>query len=151
MLDSRAIGLNVVGMKIPLRGTAALAGGAVAMAARGAMIARHLATVNPLQFRHLIGRVELAFACVRDVVRGRYQLPWRTVAMLTAALAYFLAPIDALPDFLPLTGFIDDAAAIALVFGAAEADLRRYCAWRGLDPDHYFGAEPIVTTAKRRA
>ena len=29
------------------------------------------------------------------------------------ALAYFISPFDAIPDFLPLTGFTDDAAVIA--------------------------------------
>ncbi len=44
----------------------------------------------------------------------------RTVRMtLLAALAYFVAPVDILPDLLPLVGFGDDAgvlmAAIAMV------------------------------------
>ncbi len=121
----------------------ALALGALAMAARGKAIAAHLERVNPWRFRQLIGRVEVAIACVRDVVYGRYRLPWKTVATLGAALAYFLAPIDAIPDFIPLTGFIDDAAVLGLVFGAAESDLRRYCDWRGLDPDEYFKAAPL--------
>jgi len=117
---------------------AALASGAFGMAARGAAITRHLQSVSPQHFAQLIAHVELAFACVRDVVRGRYRLPWKTVAALSAALAYFLSPVDAIPDFIPLAGFIDDAAVLSLVFGAAEADLRRYCEWRGLDPSRYF-------------
>lgn len=75
---------------------------------------------------------------MRDIATGRYRLPWKTVGALTAALAYFLSPFDAIPDWIPLAGFIDDAAVFTLVFGAAEADLRRYCQWRGLDPDGYF-------------
>ncbi|MGH7788388.1 MAG: YkvA family protein, partial [Candidatus Binatia bacterium] len=112
---------------------------AARMVARGAAIATHLQYVSPRRFRPLIGRVELAAYCLRDVTSGAYRrVPWKTVAALTAALAYFISPVDALPDFVPLTGFIDDAAVLALVFGAAEADLRRYCAWRGLDASQYF-------------
>jgi len=117
-----------------------VAGGAAAMAARGVAIARLLQSVNPRRFGQFIRRVELAARCMRDVATGEYHLPWKTVAALTAALAYFLAPIDAIPDFVPLTGFVDDAAVLGLVFGAAESDLRRYCARRGLDPRKYFGA-----------
>lgn len=130
---------------------AVVAYGALAMAARGKVIAAHLERVNPWRFRQLIGRVELAIACVRDVVCGRYRLPWKTVAALGAALAYFLAPVDAIPDFIPLTGFIDDAAVLGLVFGAAESDLRRYCAWRGLDPDGYFKAAELNAERARSA
>lgn len=112
----------------------------MAIVARAGAIAAHLQRVSPQRFRQFIGRVELAVECVRDVVYGRYRLPWKTVAALSAALAYFLAPIDAIPDFVPLIGFIDDAAVLGLVFGAAESDLRRYCDWRGLDPGGYFAA-----------
>jgi len=114
--------------------------GAVAMAARGATIARHLQHVSPRKFRQFIGRVELAVDCIRDVAARRYRLPWKTVGALSAALAYFLSPVDLVPDFIPLSGFIDDAAVLGLVFGAAEADLRRYISWRGLDPREYFDA-----------
>ena len=111
------------------------------MAARGASITTHLQRVSPLRFRQLIGRVELAAYCLRDVASGTYRrVPWKTVAALTGALAYFIAPVDALPDFVPLTGFIDDAAVLGLVFGAAESDLRHYCDWRGLDASRYFSA-----------
>ena len=110
------------------------------MAARGASIARYLQRVSPTQLAQFIRRVELAAACVRDVAGRRYRLPWKTVSALTAALAYFLSPIDLIPDFIPFSGFVDDAAVVGLLFAAAEIDLRRYCIWRGLDPRDYFEA-----------
>jgi uncharacterized membrane protein YkvA (DUF1232 family) len=115
-----------------------LASGGVRLAVRGAAIAKHIKNVNPRRFPQLIGRVRLAAQCVRDVARGRYRLPWKTAAALAGALAYFLAPIDVIPDVIPLSGFIDDAAVLGLVFGTAESDLRHYCRWRGIDPKRYF-------------
>ena len=106
--------------------------------ARGMAVAGHLRRVDPRRFGQLISRIQLALACVRDVARGRFRLPWKTVAALATALAYFLSPVDMVPDFIPLSGFLDDAALLGLVFGAAEVDLRRYCTWRGLDPARYF-------------
>jgi uncharacterized membrane protein YkvA (DUF1232 family) len=58
-------------------------------------------------------------------------------------------PLDLVPDFIPFSGFIDDAAVFAMVFGAAEADLRRYCDWKGLDPKEYF--EAVAKAARRGA
>lgn len=110
------------------------------MAARGVAIARLLQAVDPRRFGQFIQRVELAARCLRDIAAGRYRLPWKTVAALTAALAYFLAPVDTIPDYIPLAGFVDDAAVLGLVFGAAESDLRRYCEACGLDSRKYFGA-----------
>jgi uncharacterized membrane protein YkvA (DUF1232 family) len=125
-----------------------LASGAVGMAARGVAIAAQLRRVSPRQLRQFFGRVELSAQFLRDIGRGVYpQVPWRTAAALAAAVAYFVAPMDAVPDFIPLTGLLDDAAVLSLVFGAAEADLRRYCAWRGADPEPYFGAEADAASA----
>ncbi len=126
-----------------------LASGAVGVAARGAAIAAQLRRVSPSQLRQFFGRVELAAHFLGDVGRGAYpHVPWRTAAALAAALAYFVAPLDAVPDFIPVAGLLDDAAVLSLVFGAAEADLRRYCSWRGTDPDPYFGAESDPASAR---
>ena len=99
---------------------AAIGRSAAAMVARGAAIAEHLQKVNPLRFGQFIRRVELAVRCLRDVVRGDYRLPWKTVAALAAALAYFLSPFDVIPDFLPLTG---SQGAGAFTSGALSPDL----------------------------
>jgi uncharacterized membrane protein YkvA (DUF1232 family) len=133
-------------MKSPVGRAAFLASGAVEIAARGAAIADGLRRVSPRRLRQLLGRVELAACCVRDIARGVYpHVPWKTASALAAALAYFVSPVDAVPDFLPFTGLLDDAVVLSLIFGAAEADLRRYCAWRGVDPGPYFDAsdEPV--------
>ncbi len=46
-----------------------------------------------------------AWFCARDPAT-----PSHVKAALVAALAYFVMPVDALPDFLPGLGFTDDAA-----------------------------------------
>ena len=40
--------------------------------------------------------------------------PKHVKGILLAALAYFIMPLDALPDILPFLGFTDDAAVIAI-------------------------------------
>lgn len=122
--------------------TAFLASGAVGIASRGAAIATGLRQVSPRRILQFLARVELAARFMRDIARGGYpHVPWKTVSALAAALTYFVAPVDAVPDFVPLTGLLDDAAVLALVFGAAESDLRRYCSWCGVDPKPYFDGE----------
>lgn len=48
-----------------------------------------------------------AYYCALD-----RQTPLRVRGMLLAALAYFILPVDALPDVLPALGFTDDAAVL---------------------------------------
>ena len=45
-------------------------------------------------------------------------------ATLMAALAYFVIPTDALPDFLPALGFTDDAAVIAAALALARRSIK---------------------------
>jgi uncharacterized membrane protein YkvA (DUF1232 family) len=42
------------------------------------------------------------------------QMPLQPRATLLAALAYFIMPLDAVPDLLPLIGFTDDAAVLII-------------------------------------
>ena len=49
-----------------------------------------------------------AYYCASD-----RKTPTPVKATLVGALAYFVLPIDAIPDFLPVLGFTDDAAFLA--------------------------------------
>lgn len=56
------------------------------------------------------------YYAVRDV-----QTPLWAKATIVAALAYFILPVDTIPDFIPIAGFSDDAAAIAAAMAAVRA------------------------------
>lgn len=53
------------------------------------------------------------YYCARDPMTDR-----RVKLIVLAALAYFVFPIDALPDVMPALGFTDDAAVIAAAIAA---------------------------------
>lgn len=60
---------------------------------------------------------------MEDVVAGYYcaldsNTPPRVRGMLLAALAYFVLPLDMIPDFLLGFGFTDDLAVLAAALGA---------------------------------
>lgn len=63
-----------------------------------------------------------AYHCVRDP-----ETPLRVRLTLLAALAYFVMPVDALPDYIPFLGYTDDAA----VLGAAIAAVKN-----AMTPEH---------------
>ena len=74
--------------------------------------------------RKTLGRVPFtedavaAFYCATD---SATPLPIR--ATLFGALAYFVLPVDAIPDFIPGLGFTDDAALLIAAFAAARAHI----------------------------
>lgn len=59
-----------------------------------------------------------AWICARDPATPR-----RVRLTLLAALGYFVLPIDALPDIMPLLGFTDDAAVIAAAIAAVAGSI----------------------------
>jgi uncharacterized membrane protein YkvA (DUF1232 family) len=85
-------------------------------------------------------QLSLATDCLRDHARGRCpQIPYHTIGLLAGALWYYVDELDAVPDFLPHVGQLDDAVVLAMAFELAEDGLRRYCDWKGLSADGLFG------------
>jgi uncharacterized membrane protein YkvA (DUF1232 family) len=64
-------------------------------------------------------------------VRGEYRdVAATTLISIVAALLYFLAPLDALPDFLFGWGLLDDAAVISYVSTQLGKELEAFKQWR---------------------
>jgi uncharacterized membrane protein YkvA (DUF1232 family) len=61
--------------------------------------------------------------------------PGRVKGILFAALAYFVLPFDAIPDFVAGLGFTDDAAVLALAVGMVS---------RHMKPEHYARARAAL-------
>ena len=75
-------------------------------------------------------RIKVIVRMLRAYVTGQYQeLPWKTIVMLVAGIIYFLMPLDLIPDFIPVTGFIDDFTIIMLISGAFQQDIQDYLEW----------------------
>jgi uncharacterized membrane protein YkvA (DUF1232 family) len=55
-----------------------------------------------------------------------YSLSWKTKTLLLAGLIYFLLPTDLTPDFLPLIGYIDDAAVMTAIFKRIAHEVKHY-------------------------
>ena len=54
------------------------------------------------------------------------KMPIAKKAIIYAALAYFILPLDAVPDYIPLTGFVDDGFMIAGALKAIGAIPRKH-------------------------
>ena len=95
--------------------------------------------LNPAKFFMLFKQVKLAFEMLKDYKKKNYKnVPWKTIAIVTAAILYFLNPIDLIPDFMGLLGFTDDAIVLGFVFNSIREELIKYCNWRGLSAEDYF-------------
>ena len=92
-----------------------------------AVIARNERTVERGFWKKLLkvaGRIPFAedlaaaYFCAVDP-----STPGRVKGVLFAALAYFVIPVDAIPDWVAGLGFTDDAAVLALAIGMVSRHL----------------------------
>jgi uncharacterized membrane protein YkvA (DUF1232 family) len=86
-------------------------------------------------------RVAAKLPFAEDLVAGYYcafdrETPRHVQIALLGALAYFILPVDIVPDMLPMVGFTDDAAILATVIKLVSSSItpiHRAAARRALD------------------
>ena len=78
--------------------------------------------------------------------------PWYAKAVALAVAAYAISPIDLIPDFIPIVGYLDDIIivplgimlAVCLIPVDLMAEFRQAAVGRGRLPTHWAGAAIIV-------
>lgn len=77
--------------------------------------------------------LQLMFSLIKDWLSGAYrEVPKGSIVAILAGLIYFISPIDVIPDFIPIAGYIDDVFVLGLVINQVRADLHKYKAWKDI-------------------
>ena len=81
------------------------------------------------QFWRKARRVAASIPFAEDLLTAYYcafdrATPMPVKATLVGALAYFVMPVDAIPDVVPLLGFTDDAAMLAAAINLIASHIR---------------------------
>lgn len=72
---------------------------------------------------------------VKAYRNGEYNmLPWKSLLSIVAGLVYFVMPLDLVPDFVPVLGFLDDFTIIIWIFNSFRSDIEAFEAWE-MNPD----------------
>lgn len=102
-------------------------------------INRKSSKVDSDRFRKFIKQMKLAMGLIKDFRNKSYtDIPWRSIAFITAAVLYFMNPFDVVPDMLPVFGFGDDAMLFAALFKSIQTDLEKYGEWKGINTKDIF-------------
>ncbi len=68
----------------------------------------------------------------RAWLSGEYRrVPLKAIVLIVAAVLYFLNPLDVIPDFIPVVGYLDDAAVLGYVLRTLHDELERFRTWEG--------------------
>ena len=66
-----------------------------------------------------------------DYFDGTYpNLPLSTIVAVLGGVLYLVLPMDAISDFFPLMGYLDDAGVMAFVIATEKADMKEYLSWK---------------------
>jgi len=82
------------------------------------------------KFSEISDKFQTLVRLVRAYLNREYHIvPWQTLILAVTALVYFVNPFDLVTDFIPLIGFIDDAAVLTAVLASINHDLNNFLEW----------------------
>lgn len=85
------------------------------------------------KFRQLFEVALTLVRMVRAYVSGEYrEISTGTIVSGLAVLLYVLSPIDLIPDFIPVLGFLDDLSLISWFVGKFHGEIFRFRAWENV-------------------
>ncbi len=67
---------------------------------------------------------------IHAYISGDYRkIPWKSLTLLTAGIIYFVMPLDIVPDFIPVIGFLDDLSVLLWIFHSLKKDVAAFEEW----------------------
>lgn len=82
------------------------------------------------RLKDLFSTLEVFMRMIKCYLNGEYRdYPKRTLLLILFGLIYFLMPIDVIPDFIPLSGFIDDLSVLIWVYNSIQKDIAAFLEW----------------------
>jgi len=78
----------------------------------------------------LLRDLQLLVRILKASVRGAYTgLSVHKLVTIVSAILYLISPLDVIPDFIPVVGYVDDAAVIAWVLKSIAEELKDFKMW----------------------
>ena len=68
----------------------------------------------------------LVYAMIKDHIHGNFTVNKKALIIAVLAMAYVISPLDLIPDFIPVAGFLDDAALFSYAINLISDEISRY-------------------------
>jgi len=82
------------------------------------------------KFKQLFDVALTLVRMVRSYITGEYrEIQGSTIISGLAVLLYVLSPVDLIPDFIPVLGFLDDLSLISWFVGKFQVEITHYREW----------------------
>jgi uncharacterized membrane protein YkvA (DUF1232 family) len=84
-----------------------------------------------VSLRKFVNESVLFIGLVKDYLTGSYRsIPWWMIAAVVFTLLYVLNPFDLVPEFIPVVGYLDDAAVVSICLSLISQELGTYKNWK---------------------
>lgn len=78
----------------------------------------------------LLKDIQLLVRLLKASMSGAYTgLSTRKLVAIVAVMLYLISPLDVIPDFIPVVGYVDDAAVIAWLLKNIAEELKDFRSW----------------------
>ena len=78
----------------------------------------------------LIDSVKIFARLIKSYSNGTYkEIPLKGILSIVAAIIYFAMPLDLIPDFIPVTGMVDDFAVVMWVYNQLQNEIEAFKLW----------------------
>lgn len=72
------------------------------------------------------------YTLFRDSISGKYNLHPLTLGIIGGGLLYFIVPMDLIPDYLPVIGYLDDLAVLTTIVNSLQEEIEKYRNWKNM-------------------
>ena len=55
--------------------------------------------------------------------------PWKSLLLVAGGIIYFVSPLDLIPDFIPVLGYLDDITVLLWIVNSIKGDLEDFEEW----------------------
>ncbi|TDS07575.1 uncharacterized membrane protein YkvA (DUF1232 family) [Sphingobacterium paludis] len=69
---------------------------------------------------------KLLIAMGRDTIAGRYKMNKWNLSVIVGTIVYVVSPLDAIPDVIPVLGWIDDLTIVGYAVAKLTDEMRKY-------------------------
>lgn len=83
------------------------------------------------QIGEQLSHIPVFVSMIKSYIINEYtKVPTGTILAMIAAIVYFISPVDAISDFIPVLGYSDDIFVWTACLNLVEGDIRDYIQWR---------------------
>lgn len=69
---------------------------------------------------------KLLVQMAKDTISGKYKMNTWNASIIVGTIVYVISPIDALPDFIPLAGWVDDITIVGYALTKLSVEIKKY-------------------------